>query len=169
MLNQTLFIKINNLAGHNIWLDKLAISLAVYIGLVLLAVLAYLWFTKPGSRRMVITALVAAGIARLIVTNIIRLLYHHPRPFEVAQVNQLIPESGSSFPSGHASFFFALSAVVYFYNRKFGWIFFITSALMGIARVYVGVHWPFDIAGGIIVGLITGYITNRLFNKKPRT
>ncbi len=164
MTNLALFLKINNLAG-TIWLDKLAVFFAVYAGFVLLAFLGYLWFSKPSSRRMVVIALIAAGAARLGITNIIRFFYPHPRPFDVMQVRQLIPESGSSFPSGHASFFFALSTVVFLYNRKLGWLFFTASALMGVARVYVGVHWPLDILSGIVVGIVTAALVNWICKK----
>jgi undecaprenyl-diphosphatase len=162
MINQDLFLKINDLAGRNVWMDKLAVFFAVYVGYIIVAYLIYLWFIKPGSRRMISVALIAAVIARFVVTSIIRFLYFHPRPFIVMQVHQLIPESGSSFPSGHAAFFFALSAVTYLSNRKLGWTLFVLSLLMGLARIYAGVHWPLDIVGGIIVGITTGLVVNRL-------
>ncbi len=164
MINQALFLKINNLADP-IWLDKLAIFFAVYVGFVLLAFLVYLWFSKPASRRMVIIALIAGGVARFGVTGLIRFFYPHPRPFDFMQVRQLISESGSSFPSGHASFFFAISTVVFLYNRKLGWLFFAASALMGVARIYVGVHWPLDILGGIVVGILTAVLINWIYKK----
>lgn len=165
MTNQALFLQINNLASQNAWLDKLAIFFAAYVGFILLAFLIYSWFSRPASRKMVVLALIAGGIARLVVTNIIRFFYPHPRPFDAMSINQLIPESGSSFPSGHASFFFALSTIVFLYNRRLGWIFFVASALMGIARVYVGVHWPLDILGGILVGIVIAVLVNLIYNK----
>lgn len=168
MINQDLFFKINNLAGIHIWLDRLAIFFAVYVGYILLAFLIYLWLTRPDSKRMVVVALIAAIFARLVITNIIRFLYVHPRPFDVMQVRQLISESGSSFPSGHAAFFFALSAVVYIYDRKLGWVFFVISALMGFARIYVGVHWPFDILAGVVVGILVSLVTDWFIKKIPR-
>lgn len=165
MINQTLFLKINSLAGHSIWLDRLAIFFAVYSGFILLVVLAYLWFAKSASRRIVIVALITAGIARFGITSIIRFFYYHPRPFAILHVNQLIPESGSSFPSGHASFFFALSTMVYFYNHKLGWAFFVLSALMGVARVYAGVHWPLDILSGVVTGIVTAILINWVYRR----
>lgn len=164
MNNQTLFFKINNLAD-SIWLDRLAVFFAVYAGFVLLVFLFYLWFSKPASRRIVVIALITASIARLGITNIIRFFYPHPRPFDIMQVRQLIPESGSSFPSGHTSFFFALSTVIYLYNRKLGWLFFAISVLMGIARVYAGVHWPLDILGGVVVGIVTAIMVNLVYTR----
>lgn len=76
------------------------------------------------------------------------------------KVTQLINESGYSFPSGHAAFYFALSMAVYLYNKKLGVILFVVSLIMGIARIYAGVHWPSDILGGIVVGVITALVVN---------
>ena len=172
MINQLWFEKINALAGRNIWLDRLAVFFSVYAGYVIVAVLVYLLIFKSSARNkaMVIISLISAVISRGLVTTLIRIIYPHPRPFAVlADVKQLIPESGSSFPSGHAAFFFALSAVVYVYNKKLGVIFIVISAVMGLARIFTGVHWPLDIAGGILVGLATGLSVNRYANKFLKT
>lgn len=162
MLNTFLFQKINDLAGRSICFDTLGIFFSDYAGYILVAVLVLILLFKPAklSRFMVLLAFVSAGIARGVITNLIRFFYHHPRPFDVLAVKQLIPESGYSFPSGHAAFYFALSMGVYFYNKKLGTVFFVVSALMGIARVFVGVHWPADILGGALVGIVTALLVN---------
>jgi undecaprenyl-diphosphatase len=162
MLNTFLFQKINSLAGQYIWLDKLGVFFATYSGYILLVVLVLIFIFKRQKivRFMVLTALISAGISRGIITTIIRFFYHHPRPFDVLAVKQLIPESDYSFPSGHAAFYFALSMGVYFYNKKLGVIFFAVSALMGIARIFAGVHWPADILGGALIGIVTALLVN---------
>jgi len=104
---------------------------------------------------MVLVALVSAAVSRGIIATVIRFFYHHPRPFDVLAVKQLVPESGYSFPSGHAAFYFALSTGVCLYNKKLGAGFFIVSALMGIARIFAGIHWPADILGGALIGIGT--------------
>lgn len=167
MLNEEIFIKINNLAGHYVWLDRLAIFFAVYSGYILIAVLIYLWFVYRRSRRFIIASLIATIISRGVLTTVIRFFYHHPRPFDVMSVHQLISESGWSFPSGHAAFFFALSVPIFWYNKKLGFVFFATSVFMGLARIYAGVHWPVDVVGGAILGALVGYLTCFLWpNKK---
>ncbi len=167
-MNELLFLKINNFAGYNIWLDGLGVFLSVYLGYILVAVLLYILIFRWSVRNSLMfwSAIVSAIIARLGITSLIRFFYHHPRPFDVMQVHQLIGESGYSFPSGHASFFFALSAAVYIFNKKLGIIFFISSIIMGLTRIYAGVHWPADILGGAIVGVATGWLIGYLFDKK---
>lgn len=162
MLNTFLFEKINDLASRNIWLDQLSVFFAAYSGYILLAVLVLVFILRTATlnRFMVLVALISAGVSRGIITTVIRFFYHNPRPFDVLAVKQLVPESGYSFPSGHAAFYFALSMGVYLYNKKLGAGFFIVSALMGIARIFAGVHWPADILGGALIGIGTALLVN---------
>lgn len=168
MLNQNIFNYINNIAGRYAWLDKLGVFFAVYTAYILPAILIYWWLTSRNRHtgRSIVVSLVAAVISRFAVVSLIRFLYYHPRPFEVMSVHQLIPESGTSFPSGHAAFFFALSIVIYAANRKLGTWFLVVSTLMGLARIYAGVHWPLDIVAGAIVGLIIGRLAVIYLKKK---
>ncbi len=167
MLNTIIFQKINNLAGQNIWLDRLGVFFTDYAGYIMLAVLVLLFIFKSArlSRFMVLVALISAAVSRGIITAVIRFFYHSPRPFDVLAVRQLIPESGYSFPSGHAAFYFALSMGVYLYNKKLGIAFFAVSTLMGIARVFAGVHWPADILGGAVVGIVSAIAVNFALRK----
>lgn len=104
-----------------------------------------------------IYSVVSAIVSRFVLTELIRIFYKLPRPFEVLEnIKLLIPqESSPAFPSGHAAFYFAFSFGVFMYNKKLGIIFLILSTLMGFARIFVGVHWPLDIIGGAVLGLIT--------------
>ena len=74
-------------------------------------------------------------------------------------------EATSSFPSGHAAFYFALSTIIYFYNKKAGLLFLFASFLISISRVFVGIHWPFDIFAGAIVGIFSGWIILKISKK----
>ena len=103
------------------------------------------------------------------ITELIRFIWHRPRPFVAHQVNQLIEHSASgSFPSGHIAFLFALAMTVYFFNIKIGWIFLCLSFLVGLARVFVGIHYPLDILGGIIVGITSVIFIRFLIIKKKK-
>lgn len=71
----------------------------------------------------------------------------------------------SSFPSGHAAFFFALSAGVYSFNKKAGIWFFVASSLIGLARVFAEIHYVSDILGGFIVAILSFGLINKLSKK----
>lgn len=76
-------------------------------------------------------------------------------------VAQLVSENKWSFPSRHMTFFFAISTALYFYNKRWGVVFLIAALLIGIARVIAGVHYPLDILGGAVIGVITSYLVFR--------
>ncbi len=142
---------------------------AVYLPYLLVALFVWFAFQKGMARRAQIqtlaTGLGAGAIARVAVEGI-RLFVHRPRPFIAdPSIHALFVESSYSFPSGHASFFFALSTVVYMHNRKWGLFFFAVSTLIGIARVAAGVHYPSDIVGGAILGILVGWGCSRVLEK----
>lgn len=151
-----LFNLINQFAGRYSLLDNLAIFFADKLGYILVVLL---FITLRPKWRIIIQAFASAIIARLVITNIIRWILPRMRPFIENQVNLLISKNPqeSSFPSGHAAFYFAIATVVYFYNKKLGILFFIASFIMGVARVFSGVHWPSDIIGGALVGMLSAW------------
>jgi undecaprenyl-diphosphatase len=163
-----LFNLVNSLAGRLAWLDYFAMFCAEYLGYVLLVILAlFLIFNYKKYWRMVLEAVIAAVITRFILTDLIRALWFRPRPFVALHFLPLISQSPTeaSFPSGHASFFFALSTIVYFYNKKAGILFYVASIFIVIARVFTGVHWPSDILAGAILGILMGWLLNMLFRR----
>lgn len=115
---------------------------------------------------MLWAAFLAGGMARLIFVPVIRFFYHRPRPFLVLQeVHQLLRDSAYSFPSGHASFFFAAAIVLFAYDKRWGVSFFVLGVLVSAARVAAGVHYPSDIFGGLIVGVVAAWLF-LLFKKR---
>jgi undecaprenyl-diphosphatase len=164
-LNRYFFDLIFSLARRNFLLDDLGIFLSQYLPyLLVLAFLVLIFKEKSGRRRVFLFCEGALSIilARGLLTEIIRFFYNHPRPFEALNFTPLIPEAGSSFPSGHAAFFFALSLVVFYVNLKWGIWFFILSSLNGLARILVGVHWPADILSGAVIGLLSAWTIHQL-------
>ncbi len=70
-----------------------------------------------------------------------------------------------AFPSGHAAIFFALAAVAYLINRRWGIYLFIGAVINALARVAVGVHWPIDVVGGAFLGIVVVLVLQRLLPK----
>lgn len=62
-----------------------------------------------------------------------------------------------SFPSNHSFNNFAAATFYYKLFPKLKWIFFITASLIAISRVYLGLHYPSDVLGGALLGIIFGY------------
>lgn len=115
---------------------------------------------------MTVVAVASAFIARGGIVELIRRIYYHPRPWILSETHLLLAkEVQASFPSGHTTLAFALAMGVYLYDKKIGKWYFALAALIGFSRVYVGVHWPLDILGGIIVGAGTALIVDRLYRR----
>jgi len=173
-----IFQYLNNFAHQSKILDLLGIFFGEYsaylLGIALLVFLFLPTVNRAKNQVMVIVALSAGVIARFVVKTAILLLYNRARPFMVLpNVHQLIStsvgENFQSFPSGHAIFFFAVAMTVYRFNKKLGAWFFLGALAMGLARVFAGVHWPSDILGGAFIGIATGWLTYRYYQKYHQT
>lgn len=167
-----IFYFFNNLAGKSAVFDAIIIFSADYFKYALAAIfILFLYLeNRPNRQKLQIFLVTAISmlIARFGVTNLIRFLYPRSRPFIDYQVNQLIPEGINGFPSGHAALFFAMAMAIYFYNKKWGTWFFAAALIMGIARVISGVHYPLDILGGAIVGMLSAYAVFYFIKKISR-
>ncbi len=162
-LDLLLFWKLNDLAGHSIYLDTLFIFLADYFQY--LVGLSLFWFFRK-KISVVIWALATGAFSRLVLTNIIHWFYYRPRPFMDHQVYQLFDHDKiSSFPSGHAATFFAIAMVVYWQDRKLGGWFLVAASLISLARVIAGVHYPTDILAGAVVGIVAGWLVQGIEQK----
>ncbi len=78
------------------------------------------------------------------------------------------PVSGS-FTSSHAVNHFGLAAFIFFtlrpYFKKWGALFFLWAASICYAQVYVGVHYPGDVLGGALLGILLGWLTSMVFTR----
>ncbi|WP_353626126.1 phosphatase PAP2 family protein [Bacillus sp. JCM 19041] len=93
-----------------------------------------------------------AFILAWITGNLVGLFHHNYQPFyELENVNQLIhKEIDNSFPSDHTILFFSVCVVFWLFNKKqIGWL--IVAALVGLARIVVGVHYPLDVLVGALI------------------
>ena len=150
------------LAGRFWLLDWLGVFFADYLAYILVVAAIVLGFTiKSKKEKLYYFLFIALStiLSRAVVTEVIRFFYVRGRPFVVLRFQPLLGnETFSSFPSGHAAFFFALGFAVYYFNKKAGLWFLASALLMGIARIFVGVHWPSDILGGAVLGALSVYV-----------
>lgn len=168
-----LFQWINGFAGTSFALDVVAVFLASYFQYLLVGSIFLLFWRKRNDlfNRFTMFQTVAAVIfSRFLITPFIRFFYERPRPFvalasAVQLVDVRLEEYFNSFPSGHATFFFALAGAVYSCDKKLGWWFFTGATLMGIARVFAGVHWPSDILGGAVIGIVSAWAVTKAWRQ----
>ncbi len=156
-----IFYFFNNLSGKWPIFDTATVFFADYFGYFVMAFFLAILFLAPFYRdklKVFLTVAISVVLSRFVITEIIRFLYCRPRPFMVYTANQLVGEANCSFPSGHAAFFFAMAIAIYFYNKKWGTWFFSAAALITLARVVAGVHYPSDILAGAVVGILSAYM-----------
>lgn len=108
--------------------------------------------------RVVLTAVIAVIVADFIGARLLKPLFARPRPpFAMDDVRRLVGVGPSfSFPSNHAINTATVGAVVMLEWPRWGWLLLGVAAVVGYSRVYVGVHYPFDVIGGAVLGLAIG-------------
>lgn len=112
-----------------------------------------------------------AGIGWL-SSEAFKIVVAQPRPNQTLLQDSLIPNDGTgSFPSGHTTFAVAFAIACYFLARHTRWstatlaagILFVT--VVGLSRLYLGVHYPSDILGSILVAATTTSLVTVLWNR----
>lgn len=119
------------------------------------------------TRKIGIMSGVALLGSLIINNNIIKNIVQRPRPFVTfTDLHILIPTpSEFSFPSGHTSSSFAAAGVLYSnLPKKVGIPAVILAGLIGLSRLYVGVHYPTDVIAGIIMGVLLSAGAEQLVN-----
>ncbi len=167
-MNEALAQWLFNASFKNSFLDFFIIFFSNYFPyLIGLGFLTFLAVKERGRKRLFILLETTLTIllSRGILTEAIRFFHPVARPFQVWQVTPLVHETlNTSFPSGHATFFFALATTLLFYNRTWGSWFLLFAIMNGIARVTAGVHWPLDIVGGAGIGIVSSLVINLLLH-----
>lgn len=160
-LNITLFHLINQYAGINPVFDSIAVFAAEYMPVVVILVLVYLWIRKGDRTHDILLYSVYAGITGLIINYLIGLVYFHPRPSLLHMGTQLFQyPTDSSFPSDHTTLMVSIALMLLYFKetRIYGVIILILGLIGGFARVFSGIHFPFDIFGSVIVAVISSLL-----------
>lgn len=115
-------------------------------------------YRRPGLY-CVIAAAVAVGLADVTTVRLLKPLFARARPpFALETVRLLLPHQAPSpaLPSAHAANTFAFAFVVFTEYKRVGAALFAVALVVSYSRVYVGVHYPLDAAGGAIWGIFIG-------------
>jgi len=152
---------INTPAGAHPLVDALMRGVANGAEPLFLALIA-LWFLagwvrgRPQDRQGALAAFVAA-LGALAIVQIIDHLWDRPRPFVAhpATVHLLAAHApDASFPSDHVTAACAIAVALLAYHRRLGVVALLFAALLAYARVYIGVHYPGDVLGGMFPGML---------------
>ncbi|MEI6810881.1 MAG: phosphatase PAP2 family protein [Candidatus Nomurabacteria bacterium] len=134
----------------------------IYVSIVFTVL--YLFF-KGDKKHLIRNLIVLLGGATLswIAAHFLKDIIAHPRPDLTLAL--LEPNDIYSFPSGHASFMFALGFLMSYLNKRAGIIILILALVTGIARVLAGVHYWYDILGGAVLAYFVSYLIFFVYKK----
>jgi undecaprenyl-diphosphatase len=158
-INHTLFLWLNAPADALHWHIVFAIALARWLVCLIPFSLTALWCMGGLSRRAAVNALIALLIA-LAIDHLLREIWFQPRPFMIGLGQQyLAHQPTGSFPSNHTATMlaagFALRAVQHRLACGLGWLLLVLAVPVAWARIYLGVHMPFDNVGALGVALVS--------------
>lgn len=163
MDNLGLFLFVFSLGNRSELLDYFMIfgaEYVIYLTFILIFVTAFRSTLR--ERKAFILAIISIPLV-IVLIKIIHLFIFQPRPFETLDITPLIlHEADASFPSRHASLMTAISFPYFVYKSKWAPLFLFLMLWVGISRVYVGVHYPLDILGGFITGLVSFLLTRQI-------
>jgi undecaprenyl-diphosphatase len=164
-LDWATFHLLNELAGRRPWLDALGKWAATQLAVVLVATFVLGWLVVAARQilrehkmaRTMCTVLAAVGLTLalgLVADQVIGWAWFRSRPYASHAHAHLLtkPSSDPSFPSDHATGAFAITFGSFAALPRLALLLLGESILMSVARVYVGLHYPGDILGSVLVG-----------------
>jgi undecaprenyl-diphosphatase len=160
--DHALFDWINSLRAP--WLDTTMLAAShVGVGGSVWLMLAAILFLFPARRAAAWRLIVTIGLAALIVDGVVKPLIWRDRPYKVLADVRVIDAQppSSSFPSGHAALSMAGAAAASLVVPGATLVWWALGATIAISRIYVGVHFPFDVLSGALLGLLCARLALR--------
>lgn len=142
-----------------IWITKLGDNGLIWI------LLSIILLSFKRTRKIGIISVCGLVGSFWINNQFLKNLFERVRPYDA--INGLVPlidrPGGFSFPSGHTASSFAAAYVMFQrLPKKWGMPILILALLIGLSRLYVGVHYPTDVLFGMISGILISYMAGRM-------
>lgn len=161
-----LLAKINGAWSHP-WLDAVLPVLTdlhkvkpLVFGAAPVALAWWLWSTRGQAWRVLAAIALAVALGDMVSHRVVKRVFTRSRPTKagIAVVLRTPQHHGYSFPSNHATNMFAAAAAGSAAQPALAVPLFALAALVAYSRVYVGVHFPSDVAAGALLGAFLGWL-----------
>lgn len=130
--------------------------------------LLILWFVDGKIKKEQVVHALFATASAWILAHIIKALFPTLRPFQIngGPTEVIFPLTNGGFPSGHTAAAFALGITIWKHDKKVGWVYLVSALLVGVGRVLANVHYPIDIVGGMVLGIVDAFLVEKLHFRK---
>jgi undecaprenyl-diphosphatase len=161
-VNIHLFRMINDLGKEYTFLNPFFVFIAEYALYLVIGIAIIYLFTNNYNRLMVLYSIMAIFIAE-VFGKLAGLVHQNNQPFaELANVNQLIEKTvDNSFPSDHTIIVFALCFSFWICKKGWNSLWVLLAILVGISRIWAGVHYPGDVAAGAFLSILSVLVVYR--------
>jgi len=159
-LDQKLFLKLYNFTQKHSRLGGTAVLITNYSSNFFSTIYfaAAVWLIYTNDSRLKQFVFVPAVV--YLLAKIIPYLYNRKRPFADLAVKSLVEQRNDhSFPSTHSGSSFIIALAVLNLNFFAGIIFLLAAILTALSRIMVGVHYPLDILGAVIIAFTVHFIS----------
>ena len=129
-------------------------NFALPLGVLLFYVLLF----RPKRDRIIVVSAIAVVLLANETSQILKDLFQRIRPCGALNADACLRVRSFSFPSSHASNMFALAAFLFYNYSRLGILCFVAAALVGYSRIYQGSHYPIDVLGGALWGVLIGFL-----------
>ncbi|HBY9523573.1 TPA: undecaprenyl-diphosphate phosphatase [Klebsiella aerogenes] len=153
-INYALFALINATPSSWWWAIEVATFIAKDLIIIVPLLVVALWLWGPNQRQLVFKVMLALALS-LSISWVIGHLFPHDRPFvDGVGYNFLHHAADDSFPSDHGTVIFTFALAFLFWHRVWsGALLLVIASAIAWSRVYLGVHWPLDMLGGLLAGM----------------
>ena len=168
-LNVQGFRIINDLSKDFSFLNLPFVFIAEYLLILIIVIALILFFTPLKQCRLMIICALLTVILAVIIRIPVSMLHSNLQPFaELENVNQLIEKTvGNSFPSDHAILIFSICVTFALFQKRFAWLWLTLASLVGVLRIWAGVHYPADVLTGALIAVIAAIIVFFIVPKLP--